>query len=156
MVSRWMPVPDDPAAFIAAAEHGINTADLDMTAAVYADDALLEAITDGALETYSGAAEIRRGWATYLGVLGERGFRIQKRLKAVDEDTICNEWTGTLGGRTLARGLETWTFDGEGKVRAHYLCNYLNVKSARSPLMRLRLLLTYPLTALAFFRHQRG
>src|SRR4051812_32922153 len=106
-----MGLPEDPGAFIAAAAAGVNTYDLDATAGVYADDALLESLTDGAVETYRGADDIRRGWDGYLRAMRARGFRLSKRLTAVEGDTIVNEWTGSMGGRTTAEGMERWTFD---------------------------------------------
>ena len=44
----------------------------------------------------------------------ERGFRLAKKVTAVAGDTIVNEWTGSLGGRTDAQGIERWSFDGAG------------------------------------------
>ena len=43
-----MALPDDPAAFVAAAERGINERDVEATVGVYARDARLESVTDGA------------------------------------------------------------------------------------------------------------
>lgn len=147
-----MGLPENPSEFIAAAERGINQRDLEATASVYADDALLEAITDGAVERFVGAAEIRSGWEGYLKAMDKRGFSLRKQLRAVEGDTIVNEWTGTLGGRTKAIGIEHWTFDDEGKVRMHRMYSFLNIKPSTSPLQRMRLALNYPLTAIAFLR----
>lgn len=150
-----MPLPADPAAFIAEAERCVNERDVEATAAAYASDGRLEAFTDGALETYDGAEAIRRAWSGYLAAMDARGFTLKKRMTAIDGDTIVNEWSGSLGGRTEAEGIERWTFDDHGKVREHRMYSYLNVKSSRSPLQRLRLAFAYPATALAFLREQR-
>lgn len=150
-----MPLPDDPAAFVAAAERGINERDLEGTAGVYAPDARLVSITDGAREEHRGQAAVRSAWRGYLGAMGDRGFRLSKRLISAEGDTIVNEWTGSLGGRTEAEGLEYWRFDDQGKVREHRMLSFLNVKPSTSPLQRLRMTLAYPLSALAFLRHQR-
>ena len=150
-----MPLPADPSAFVAAAEAGINSRDLDATAGVYAANARLESVTDGAVETHQGAEAIRRAWKGYLEAMGERGFRLSKKLTAASGDTIVNEWTGTLGGRTRAEGLELWRFDGEGKVYEHRMLSFLNLKPSTSPLQRLRIGLAYPLTAVAFLRAGR-
>jgi hypothetical protein len=147
--------PDDPQSFIAAAERGINDRDLEGTAGVYADDAFMQTFTDGAEETFHGAEEIRRAWASYLEAMAERGFRLAKTLVSTSSDTIVNEWTGTLGGRTDSRGIEYWVFDDEGKVREHRLYSFLNVKPATSPVQRARLGMAYPRTALSFLRAQR-
>jgi hypothetical protein len=150
-----MGVPDDPTTFIAAAERGINERDLDATAGVYAPDARLESFTDGAHEQYRGADQVRTAWKGYLAAMDDRGFTLSKKLTAVSDDTIVNDWTGTLGGRTEAHGIESWRFDDSGKVAEHQMYTFLNVKPSTSPLQRLRLSLDYPLTALAFLREQR-
>ena len=150
-----MAVPADPAAFVSAAERGINERDLEATAGVYSPEARLHALTDGAEETYAGAGAVRDAWRGYLAAMDTRSFRLRKELVAVSGDTIVNEWTGSLGGRTAAQGIEYWRFDDEGKVREHRMLSYLNVKPSTSPLQRLRLALAYPLTALAFLREGR-
>ena len=151
-----MALPEDPGEFIAAAERGINQRDLDATAGVYSDDALLEAITDGAVERFTGAEEIRAGWQGYLEAMDKRGFSLRKQLRAVEGETIVNEWTGTLGGRTKAIGIEHWTFDEDGKVCLHRMYSFLNIKPSTSALQRARLALNYPLTAMAFLRATRA
>jgi ketosteroid isomerase-like protein len=150
-----LPVPDDPEAFIAAAERGINDRDLEATAAVYADEAFMQTFTDGAEESFRGAAAVRGAWASYLEAMTDRRFRLAKTIVSTSADTVVNEWSGTLGGRTDSRGIEYWVFDDEGKVREHRLYTFLNVKPASDPLQRFRLGLTYPRTALSFLRAQR-
>jgi nuclear transport factor 2 (NTF2) superfamily protein len=150
-----MPLPDDPAAFVAAAERGINERDLEGTAGVYAPGARLVSITDGAREEHVGHAAVHTAWRGYLGAMGDRDFRLSKRLISADGDTIVNEWTGTLGGRTEAEGLEYWRFDDQGKVREHRMLSFMNVKPSTHPLQRLRMAMAYPMTALAFLREQR-
>jgi hypothetical protein len=150
-----VPAPDDPQAFLAAAERGINERDLDATAAVYANDAFMQTFTDGAEESFRGGGEVRTAWASYLDAMAERGFRLAKTLVSASNDTIVNEWTGTLGGRTDSRGIEYWVFDDEGRVREHRLYTFLNVKPATSAVQRARLGLAYPRTALSFLRAQR-
>ena len=150
-----MALPADCDAFVAAAERGINSRDLDATAGVYSREARLESITDGAREAYDGAAAIRAAWSGYLAAMGARGFRLEKKLLSASGDTLVNAWTGTLGGRTEAEGLEYWRFDGDGKVYEHRMLSFLNVKPSTSPRQRLRLALTYPVTALAFLRETR-
>lgn len=150
-----MPVPDDPQAFIAAAERGINERDLDGTAEVYADDAFMQTFTDGAEESFRGSAAVRDAWATYLEAMDERDFRLAKTIVSVTEEVILNEWTGTLGGRNESRGIEYWVFDGDGKVREHRLYTFLDVRPSTSPVQRARMGLAYPRTALSFLRAQR-
>jgi ketosteroid isomerase-like protein len=150
-----LPVPDDPQAFIAAAERGINERDLDGTAGVYADDAFMQTFTDGAEESFRGAAAVRGAWATYLEAMEARDFRLAKTIVSVTDDVICNEWTGTLGGHNESRGIEYWIFDGDGKVREHRLYSFLDVRPSTSPVQRARMGLAYPRTALSLLRAQR-
>jgi SnoaL-like domain len=149
-----VPVPDDPAGFIAAAERGINERDLDATAGVYADAARMESLTDGAVESFAGAAEIRDAWAGYLDAMRRRDFRLRKTLVATSANVVVNEWTGTLAGRPTARGIEYWVFDDDGRVIEHRLYTFLDAGPSTSPRQRLRLLLAYPRTAVAFLRAQ--
>lgn len=150
-----MPVPDEPRAFIAAAERGINERDLEGTAGVYAEDAFMQTFTDGAEESFRGAEQVRRAWAGYLDAMAERGFRLAKTLVSTSSDTIVNEWSGTIGGRTDSRGIEYWVFDERGRVREHRLYTFLDVRPATSAVQRARLALAYPRTALSFLRAQR-
>ncbi|MDQ3935081.1 MAG: nuclear transport factor 2 family protein [Actinomycetota bacterium] len=150
-----MALPDDPAAFVAAAERGINDYDLDATAAVYAGDALLENYVDGTFESWEGADAVRRAWGMYLEAMKERRFTLRKTLVSAADDTIVNTWTGSLGGRTDAEGIEYWRFDGDGKVRQHRLYSLMNVKPSTNPLGRARMAFAYPLSALAFLRARK-
>jgi nuclear transport factor 2 (NTF2) superfamily protein len=150
-----VPVPDDPQAFIAAAERGINERDLDATAGVYAQDVFMQTFTDGAEESFRGAEAVRGAWASYLAAMAERDFRLAKTLVATSSDTIVNEWSGTIAGRTDSRGIEYWVFDHEGRVREHRLYTFLDVRPATSAIQRARLALAYPRTALSLLRAQR-
>ena len=150
-----MALPDDPAAFVAAAELGINDYDLDATAGAYAPDGRLENYVDGAFEAWDGGDAIRSAWGAYLDAMRERGFTLRKTLLSATGDTIVNTWTGSLGGRTDAHGIEYWRFDGDGKVREHRMYSLMNVKPSTSPLARLRMALAYPLSSLAFLRARK-
>ena len=147
-----MALPDDPAAFVAGAERGINEYDLDATASVYAADGRLENYVDGSFEEWEGGDAIRAAWGAYLDAMRERRFSLRKTLLSAADDTIVNTWTGSLGGRTDAEGIEYWRFDGDGKVYEHRLYTLLNVKPSKSPLARARLAVSYPLSSLAFLR----
>jgi nuclear transport factor 2 (NTF2) superfamily protein len=150
-----LPVPDDPQAFITTAERGINERDLDGTAGIYSQDAFMQTFTDGAEESFRGADEVRAAWAGYLDAMAERGFRLAKTLVSTSSDTIVNEWSGTIGGRTDSRGIEYWVFDEEGQVREHRLYSFLDVRPSSSAVQRARMGLAYPRTALSFLRAQR-
>ena len=150
-----MVLPENPEAFVAAAERGINERDLDATAGVYADGGRLENYVDGAFEQWEGGEAIRRAWGAYLEAMGERGFSLRKTLLSAEGDTVVNTWTGSLGGRTDAHGIEYWRFDEAGKVREHRMYSLMNVKPAASPLARARMAFAYPLSALSFLRARR-
>ncbi|MEA2474307.1 MAG: hypothetical protein QOE06_2222, partial [Thermoleophilaceae bacterium] len=144
-----MALPADPAAFVLAAEQGINEYDLDATAGVYAPDGRLENYVDGAFEGWDGADQVRAAWAAYLDAMRERRFSLRKTLVSAADDTIVNTWTGSLGGRTDAEGIEYWRFGEDGRVREHRMYSLMNVKPATSPLARLRMAAAYPLSARA-------
>ena len=150
-----MALPEDPAAFVAAAERGINERDLDATAGVYGPDARLENYVDGSFEAWDGAEAVRRAWGAYLAAMDARGFTLRKELTSAADDTIVNTWTGSLGGRTDAAGIEYWRFDGDGKVREHRMYSLMNVKPSTSPLARLRMAMAYPVSSLAFLRARK-
>jgi hypothetical protein len=150
-----MALPDDPAGFVLAAESGINEYDLDATAGVYAQHGRLENYVDGSFESWEGAAAIRSAWGAYLDAMRERGFSLRKTLLSAAGDTIVNTWTGSLGGRTEAEGIEYWRFDDDGNVREHRMYSLMNVKPSTSPLARARMAFAYPLSALAFLRARK-
>jgi len=152
---RAVALPDDPGAFVSAAERATNDRDLNATVGVYAPTARLESLTDGAWERYDGIEEIKTAWQGYLAAMKSRSFWLEKTLMSASDDTIVNQWVGGLGGRTDAQGIEYWRFDDEGRVREHRMYSFLNVKPSKSRLQRLRLTLAYPRTALAFLREQR-
>jgi hypothetical protein len=150
-----MALPDDPAAFVLAAERGINEYDLAATAAAYAPDGRLENYVDGAFECWEGGDAIRSAWGAYLDAMRRRGFTLRKTLLSASDDTIVNTWTGSLAGRTDAEGIEYWRFDDAGRVREHRMYSLMNVKPSTSPLARARMALAYPLSSLAFLRARR-
>ena len=150
-----MALPDDPAAFVAGAEKATNDYDPEAATSVYADDGRLENYVDGAFESWEGRDAIRTAWGIYLGAMGERRFSLRKTLLSAGGDTIVNTWSGTLGGRTDAEGIEYWRFDDAGKVRQHRMYSLMNVKPSTNPLARLRMAAAYPVSALAFLRARR-
>jgi hypothetical protein len=144
----------EPIAFLAAAERATNDYDLDAVMSVYAPEATLESVTDGAQERHRGAPAVRRAWAGYLGGLGERGLTLSKHLVSSTEDTIVNEWHGR-GRHRRARGIEVWRFDPAGLVVEHRLFTFLDTRPAQGLLARLRLAAVSPRIAAALLRAQR-
>ena len=150
-----MALPADPAGFVLNAERGINDYDLDATAGAYARDGRLENYVDGSFESWEGGDAIREAWGAYLEAMRERRFSLRKTLLTASGDTIVNTWTGSLGGRTDAEGIEYWRFDDDGMVREHRMYSLMNVKPAASPLARARMAFAYPLSSLSFLRARK-
>lgn len=140
---------------MAAAELATNLGDAELAAAVYAQDAVLESTTDGALERYVGKEAIAAAWRQYMSALHAEHFRLKKRLLVAGDGVIVNEWRGTIGDSRPASGIECWIFGPAAEVEVHRMYSFLSVRSSRSWRQRLLLLLTYPRTAMAFDRAQR-
>jgi len=145
-------LPADPEAFVAAAERITNERAAQEVRPLYARDAEFVSIADGAVTRATGREEIARTWELLFAFLAARDFRLRKRLLVAADGMIVNEWTGSLGGRTHALGIECWRFDADGLIAQHTLYSYLNTRAASSMLQRLRLLVAYPRTALAYLR----
>lgn len=153
-------LPADPAAFVAAAERGVNERDLGATVGVYSPTATLTSVTDGAREQVTGTDALRRTWAGYLDGMEARGFWLRKSLSAASGDTIANEWVGGFGipqtGAPLrALGAERWTFGDDGLVCEHIMWSFFDVRPSTSLVARARIGLATPRTAVAFLRAQR-
>ena len=148
-------LPPDPARFVADAERATNERDVDGAVSVYADGAVLETLTNGVSERHSGLDAIRAAWGVYFAVLADAELVLRKRLLAVGDGIVVNEWLGELRGHRAARGVESWRFDASGRVTEHQLYNYLDVRPSTSPAARVRLLVAHPRLALSFLRNQR-
>jgi nuclear transport factor 2 (NTF2) superfamily protein len=148
-------LPADPEAFVRAAEQITNERALDALPALYAPDAVFTSTTDGVVTRAHGAAEVARTWRLLFTFLKERDFSLTKRLVVAADGVLVNEWRGSLAGRTHASGIEVWRFDDAGLIAEHTMYSYLNTGPESSPMRRLRLLASYPLTAMAFLRAKR-
>jgi ketosteroid isomerase-like protein len=147
--------PDDPTAFVSEAERATNEYDLEGAASVYAQDAVMHSVTDGAEETHRGADAIRTAWDGYFEGMRATGFQLSKSLVSADGDTIVNSYDSSFGDGRKGRGIETWRFDDEGKVREHHMYSFFEVRPSSSLVQQLRLLISYPRIALAFLRATR-
>jgi ketosteroid isomerase-like protein len=145
-------LPEDPVAFVAAAERGINEYDLEATVAAYAPDATLESISDGARESFHGAEEIRRGWAGYLEGMRDTGFNLEKTFVSATDGVLVNSWESDFRGRTRGGGVEIWRFDADGRVAHHRMYTHFEIRPSTDFLQRLRLVMTHPRIAIAFLR----
>jgi hypothetical protein len=108
--------PDDPAAFVAEAQRITNERDVDAVLDVYSADATWTTVMDGLVITAHGHDEIHTRWGVMCRFMAARRLVVDKQLVTADERTIVNEWTGSLAGKTTARGIEVWRFDEHGRV----------------------------------------
>lgn len=139
-------------AFVAEAERMTNERDVDGIREVFAPDGRWTATIDGLLLRAEGIDEIHRGWGTMCRFMAARRMFVTKSLVTADEQTVVNEWTGTVSGRDSARGIEVWQLDPDGKVVDQRLYGFLDARPDTSPVQNLRMLAAHPLTAIAFAR----
>lgn len=125
-------LPQDPVEFVQAAERLTNSYDLEGALALYADDAVVEVIANGAREEVKGRDAIRGSLEQFSGALKDGRFWCRKVLLSASGDLIVNDWTGGFGERGGARGMETWRFDEQGKVVEHRLMTFFSVQPASS------------------------
>lgn len=146
------PAVASAAEFVAEAARVTNDADVAAAAALYAADATMRVVFDGAEEVHRGKAAIESAWRAYFPTLHRRGFRVRKALLAADAETIVNDWHGTRRGGADAFGVEVWRFNERGEVVEHLLTGYLDVRPATNLLARLRLGLSAPILGAAVLR----
>jgi hypothetical protein len=150
-----MGLPDDPAAFVAEAEHAINERDADAAASVYAGGAVLERVNDGKQEVHRGAVEIWGFWERDLADLAAPGVAVSKTLTAASGDTIAGEWEAIVESRTESKGVEYWRFDQDGRVYEHRIYGHVAAEPPEGLFERLRSAWAQPAAAFALLREQR-
>lgn len=130
--------------FIAEAEAGFNAHDADRAAAGYAANATVEFIVDGTIDTIEGKADIHTAWKGIFEVIPN--FRLSKQIVSVQEKVIVNEWQGSIRKheRDVARGIEIWRFNSNGKVIHHRLYTFLSIRPSSSLKAKLFFGLRYP------------
>jgi len=148
--------PTDPAAFVAQAERLTNEGTVDEALAIYAPDAVVDTIVDGARDVQTGREAIRASLAAMVPAARGLGVRISKTLVAADGDTIVARWEGRVGSREGFHGMESFRLRDDGLVVEHRLYGYFDVRPATGPVAGLRLLVTNPKVALALLRAQRA
>ena len=142
----------DPAAFVNEAERMTNERDVDGVRTVFAPDGTMTATIDGLTMTAHGLDAIHEQWDVMCRFMQSRAMYVHKTLVSAGDRVIVNEWTGSLGGTTDARGIEVWELDDAGLVRSHRLYGFLNAGPATGVRPSLRMLASYPLSALSFAR----
>ncbi len=149
-------LPDDPEAFVTAAERAVNERDLEAWVRVYAPGAVLRSVTDGARGEHYGADAIRQAVAGYLAGMEATGFELRKELLDAAEGLVVNRWESRFRAGRRGEGIETWRFGADGQVVEHTMLTFFDVRSSTSAIARLRLMAAYPRIALAFLRATRG
>lgn len=146
----------EAAEFVALAERATNSFDAELALNLYAEDATVEVIADGARERVSGIAAIKEALARFTGPLQASGYSVQKKLLCADADIIVNEWRGWFHHSERSTGIEIWRFDQEGKVVEHRLHAFFDVRASTSPIAGIRLALGRPMLALRLLRARMG
>lgn len=143
----------DPSEFVAVAEQATNSYDLAAALDLYADDATVEVIADGAREVVTGAEQIEQSLTAFTTPLQQSGYAVEKTLLCAGPGLIVNEWRGRFGdGSDRSLGVETWRFDESGKVREHRLLAFFDVRPATSPISGIRLALGRPRLAVRLLK----
>lgn len=144
--------PADATAFVKFVQDATNDYLPDVIYEIYARDARLVMISDGAREESLGVQAIHTAWARSCAAFEACRFTVSKRLVATGEGTIVNEWWGGPGGRQDGCGVEIWRFDAHAKVLDVHVYSFLKVRSARHPLQALLLIIGSPGMVFAFAR----
>lgn len=142
-------------AFIASAESAFNAHNLDATMRVYARNARLELTTEGIQDIADGVCDIRTAWHGIFQAIPH--FRLQKKIIAYSDNTICNEWSGSITkrGKDKAFGMEYWIFDVEGKVAYHRLVTFFGVVNSENKRGKLIFGLKFPIIGLRIERARK-
>jgi hypothetical protein len=142
----------DPADFVALAQQVTNAYDTQRALELYANDATVEVIADGAREIVSGRTAIEEALERFTGPLSASGYSVKKTLLSADGNIIVNEWTGRFPGSDRSAGVEVWRFNTEGKVCEHRLFAFFDVRPVTSPIAGARVALGRPRLALRLLR----
>ena len=145
-------VPASPQQFVREAQRSTNERDTTAARRVFARDALWVSIIDGMVIEAHGITEIDQRWQLLCRFMQARRMTVTKRLMTSDARLIVNEWSGSLDGRDTAVGIEYWIFDDKGSVTEQRLYGFLDAHPDTSLRQSLRMLSSYPRTALAFAR----
>jgi hypothetical protein len=129
----------DPRAWVNNNERITNDADRDAWLALYAPDAVFEAITDGGYDRLEGLPAIESAVGALIGVLAEHRLRVQKRFVSATQDTVVNTWSGGFAGRNRQFGTEIWTLRDALVVR-HEQYTFLDVRPSSHFWSRVRAL----------------
>jgi ketosteroid isomerase-like protein len=108
----------DPRAWVSNNERITNEVDLEGWLALYAQDAVFEAVTDGAYDRCDGLDEIAAAVRLLGPILAKHRLRVQKRFVSATRDVIVNAWSGGFQGRDRQFGTELWTLR-DGLVVRH-------------------------------------
>jgi hypothetical protein len=144
----------DGARFRDDCERITNNALIDEWLAMYHEDAVCEWVSDGAYDRYEGIDSIRTAVRAQVGLWNEQRLRVKKTLECADADSVVLSWRGGFRGGDRQFGVEIWTLR-DGLVARHQMYLYLDLRSRRSLLAQLRVLLASPRIAMRLAAHER-
>jgi len=157
-----MPTPDtaetttvDAADFVATIERITNEVRIDDWLGLYAPDAVIEQIIDGAYERHRGTAEIHAAVTSMARLWRARRLRVRKTVECHDASTVVVTWEGGFDGADRQFGTEIWTLR-DGRVVHQRTYGFLRVLPRTSRWARVRVMLADPRTAIAAVRAERG
>jgi ketosteroid isomerase-like protein len=127
----------DPEAWIKNNERISNELDVPAWLALYAEDAVFEAITDGAVDRVEGYERIAASVRAMATIMKRHRLQVKKRFVAAQGDVIVNAWSGGFAGRERQFGIEIWTLRGARVVRQEQYM-FMDVRPSESSVAKLR------------------
>lgn len=130
----------DPELWIMNNQRITNERDIHGWLALYAEDAALDYITDGAHDRIEGIEAIEKSARALGSVFLKYGLQVEKKFVCATDTVIVNTWTGGFEGRSKQFGVEIWTLREDLVVHQEQYM-FLEVQSSKSLKAQLRLLL---------------
>lgn len=137
----------DATQFAENAERITNQALTAEMLALYAPDAVVEWIIDGAYESHEGLDAIRPAVTAMSDLWRTRRLHVRKQPQCADADKVVLTYSGGFAGGERLFGTEIWTLRG-GLVVRHQMYAYLDVRPRTSLWAQIRVALMDPRTAL--------
>ena len=145
----------DATQFAETAERITNQALTAEMLALYAPDAVVEWIIDGAYERHEGIDAIRPAATAMSDLWRARRLYVRKQSQCADADHVVLTYSGGFSGGKKLFGTEIWTLR-DGLVVCHQMYAYLDVRPRTSLWAQIRVALMDPRTALRARRIDRN
>lgn len=129
----------DPEGWVRNNERVTNEADVEGWLALYGEDVVFEAVTDGAYDRVVGRPAVSAVVTRLAALCRRHSLRVKKRFIAATNDVIVNAWSGGFEGRDRQFGLEVWTLHGD-LVARHEQYTFMDVRPSASVTAKLRAL----------------